>query len=298
MDILQHLAQRTVLFDGGLGSALIARGLPVGSGPERWNLERPEEVREVHRAYFEAGAEVVQTNTFGCNLVKLESEGLGDQEEEINAAGAEMAVAIRPRDRFVCGDMGPTGKLLKPHGELDPAAVEDAYARQALMLLGGGVDFLAVETIFQLAEAEAALRGIRQVSDGPVLVSLTFERKKRGFFTIMGETPAMVAETLGELGVDVLGANCTLTTGDMVALAEEFRQVTRLPLVMQPNAGQPRASADGGPPTYEFDRNDFLENMMRMADIGINGLGGCCGTDPGLIADLRQRLDQRQGGGR
>jgi 5-methyltetrahydrofolate--homocysteine methyltransferase len=298
MNILELLAERTVLFDGGLGSALIARGLPTGAGPERWNLERPEEVREVHRAYFEAGADVVQTNTFGCNLVKLESEGLGDREEDINGLGAELAVGIRPRDRFVCGDMGPTGKLLTPHGALDPETAEEAYARQALLLLGGGVDFLAVETIFQLAEAEAALRGIRLVNEGPVLVSLTFERKKRGFFTIMGESPKQAAETLGELGVSILGANCTLTTGDMLALAEEFRQATDLPLVMQPNAGQPQASADGGPPSYEFHRDDFLDNMMRMADVGINGLGGCCGTDPGLIADLRQRLDQRQGGGR
>jgi 5-methyltetrahydrofolate--homocysteine methyltransferase len=192
--------------------------------------------------------------------------------------------------------MGPTGKLLKPHGDLDPKAAEDAYARQALLLLGGGVDLLAVETIFQLAEAEAALRGIRLVNDGPVLVSLTFERKKRGFFTIMGESPKQVAETLGRQGADILGANCTLTTEDMLALASEFRQATDLPLVMQPNAGQPRASADGGPPSYDYERNDFLENMMRMADAGINGLGGCCGTDPGLIADMRQRLDQRQGG--
>ncbi len=293
MNILEALAQRTVLFDGGLGSALIARGLPGGAGPERWNLERPEEVREMHRAYFEAGADVVQTNTFGCNLVKLESEGIGEREEEINAAGAELAVSIRPRDRFVSGDMGPTGKLLKPHGGLDPAAAEEAYARQALLLLGGGVDFLALETIFQLAEAEAALRGIRQVSEGPVLVSLTFERKKRGFFTIMGETPLQAAERLGELGVDILGANCTLTGDDMVALAEEFRGVTSLPLVMQPNAGQPRIPEDGGPPVYECDHEEYLANMMRMADAGINGLGGCCGTGPDLIAALRQRLDQR-----
>jgi methionine synthase I (cobalamin-dependent) len=293
MNIIETLAERIVLFDGGLGSALIARGLPPGAGPERWNLERPAEVREVHRAYFAAGADVVQTNTFGGNLVKLESEGLGDREEEINGAGADLAVSIRPRDRFVSGDMGPTGKLLKPHGELDPAAAQDAYARQALLLLGGGVDFLALETIFQLAEAEAALRGIRQVSDGPVLVSLTFERKKRGFFTIMGETPLQAAERLGELGADILGANCTLTGDDMVALAGAFRGVTSLPLVMQPNAGQPRIPVDGGPPVYDCDREDYLANMMRMADAGINGLGGCCGTGPDLIAALRQRLDQR-----
>jgi len=293
MNILETLGERTVLFDGGLGSVLIARGLPTGVGPERWNLERPEEVLEVHRAYFEAGADVVQTNTFGCNLVKLESEGLGDQEEQINAAGADLAVGIRPRDRFVSGDMGPTGKLLKPYGELDPSAAQDAYARQALMLLGGGVDFLAVETLFQLAEAEAALRGIRQVSDGPVLVSLTFERKKRGFFTIMGETPLQAAEALGQLGVDILGANCTLTGDDMVALAEEFRGVTSLPLVMQPNAGQPQIPDDGGPPVYQCDRGEYLANMVRMADTGINGLGGCCGTGPDLIAALRQRLNQR-----
>jgi 5-methyltetrahydrofolate--homocysteine methyltransferase len=298
MNILERMNQRTVLFDGGLGSALIARGLASGAGPERWNLEQPDEVRGVHRADFEAGADVVQTNTFGGNLVKLESDGLGDVEEEINGAGADLAVSIRPRDRFVSGDMGPTGKLLKPHGELDPAEAQEAYARQALILLGGGVDLLAVETLFQLAEAEAALRGIRQVNDGPVLVSLTFERKKRGFFTIMGETPRQAAERLGELGVDILGANCTLTGDDMLVLAEEFRGVTSLPLVMQPNAGQPQISGDGGPPVYECDQEEFLTNMMRMADAGINGLGGCCGTGPELIAAMRHRLDQRQGGGK
>lgn len=290
MDILEQLARRTVLFDGGIGSELIARGLPLGVGPERWNLERPDEVRAVHRAYFEAGADVVQTNTFGGNLVKLASDGLADREEEINAMGADLAVAIRPRDRFVSGDMGPTGKLLAPHGDLDPAEAEEAYARQALLLLGGGVDLLAVETVFQLAEAEAAVRGIRRVSEGPVLVSLTFERKKRGFFTIMGETPRQAVETLSGLGADIIGANCTLMPGDMRDLAEEMRTMTDLPLVMQPNAGQPVAGCDGSPPTYEFDRGAFLEAMRSMADLGINGVGGCCGTDPQLIADLRQCL--------
>ena len=295
MDILEQLAEHTVLFDGGLGSVLITRGLPAGAGPERWNLERPDEVRAVHQAYFDAGADVVQTNTFGCNLVKLQSEGLAEEEEEINAMGADLSVAIRPRDRFVSGDMGPTGKLLAPHGDLDSGEAEEAYARQALLLLGGGVDLLAVETVFQLAEAEAAVRGIRRVNEGPVLVSLTFERKKRGFFTIMGETPRQAAEALAGLGADILGANCTLTPGEMLDLAGEMRAATDLPLVMQPNAGQPVASAEGGPPTYDYDRDDFLETMVRMADLGINGIGGCCGTDPQLIADLRRHLDRREG---
>jgi len=296
MDVLEALKARTVLFDGGLGSALIARGLPAGTGPERWNIDRPDEVRAVHQAYFEAGADVVQTNTFGCNLVKLESEGIADLEEEINMMGADLAVAVRPRDRFVSGDMGPTGKLLIPHGDLDPGSAEEAYARQAILLLGGGVDLLALETIFQLDEAKAALRGMRQITEAPVMVSLTFERKQRGFFTIMGETPQQAAEALGEWGADIIGANCTLTGDDMVDLAGELRGVTDMPLVIQPNAGQPKVPGDGGPPVYEYDREEYLENMMRMADAGVNGLGGCCGTTPELIADLRLRLDQRQGG--
>jgi len=201
--IAARLGRGTVLLDGGMGSALITRGLDSGEGLERWNLERPDVVRDVHAAYLTAGSEVIQTNTFRGNAFALAAHGLAAEMERINRAGARIAREAVERissERWVAGNIGPSGRFLPPVGDASPMELEDVFAAQAAALDSGGVDYLSIETMPHLEEALCALRGALRATDLPVTVCLTFDRKKRGFFTIMGvDVPTAVAIFPGEL---------------------------------------------------------------------------------------------------
>jgi 5-methyltetrahydrofolate--homocysteine methyltransferase len=285
-----------LLLDGGLGSMLIAAGLPSGAPPDRWNLERPETVRRVHRDYVEAGSEAIHCNTFGSNPTRLARFGLADRCEEINRTG--VLLARQAGSAFLIGDMGPTGEYLPPIGQGDPELWREGFARQAKSLAEAGVDALHLETMSDLREALLALESSRQAAPGlPVLVSLTFERKKRGFFTVMGDPLCASLASLARAGAVAVGANCSVTCADMRVLAEEALRdgaLTKLsaPLVVQPNAGQPRLAA--GTVVYDGTAEEFAALMAPLA-AGVStrpvaALGGCCGTDPRFITALKLRL--------
>jgi len=180
----------TVLLDGGMGSALIARGLTGGGCSELWNVERPDDVLAVHAGYLAAGSVAIQTNTFGGSAPALAGHGLASEMEALNRAGAGIARrAVEEHGaggRIVAGNIGPSGRFLPPVGDADPAELTDAFAAQAAALADGGVDYVAIETMIDIEEALCALRGARRATDLPVTVCLTFEQRPRGFFTVMG----------------------------------------------------------------------------------------------------------------
>jgi 5-methyltetrahydrofolate--homocysteine methyltransferase len=290
--ILELAAARPVLLDGGLGSELMKRGLPQGATPELWNVEKPEILRALHREYFEAGSDAVSTNSFGASRIKLDALGLGARCVELNRAAAVNAAAVRPVGKFAGGSLGPTGKFLKPQGAFSPGEFEDAFAEQARALLDGGVDFLILETFFDLREALCALRGARRgASTIPVLATLTFNKNRRGFFTMMGDGLAASAAALEKDGASAVGANCTLTSEAMIDLARELRRSTALPIILQPNAGQPEMGADGRT-VYAQSPDRYAADMAEIAAAGANFLGGCCGTDPEFIRRLAARLNR------
>jgi methionine synthase I (cobalamin-dependent) len=286
-----------VLLDGGLGSSLIARGLPAGAAPDRWNLERPEEVLASHRAFVEAGSEVVHANTFGGNRVRLARAGLADRLVEVNTAAVRLA-----RDsgaRFVLADLGPTGEYLPPVGTGDAGRWAEVFREQVRALLDSGLDGFHIETMSDLREAAIALDEVRTLApDLPCLVSLTFARKKRGFFTVMGDPLVPTLRALAEAGAAAVGANCTLGSGDFRALAEEAL-VAGAPLVLQPNAGQPET--EGNRVIYRQDPEAFsadMENILAMPSAGggrIAAVGGCCGCDERFVAALRTGLSRIEG---
>ncbi len=276
------LHSRVILFDGGMGTELIRRGLPQGYCPELWNVERPGQVEEVHRRYFEAGSDVVTTNSFGGIPIKLAAHGLADRAFELNRAAAENAVRARPEKKFVAGSLGPTGKFLKPTGEFEEDDFENGFGLQAEALTQGGVDFLLVETMYDLREALCALRGARSRSPLPVFVTMTFNRTPRGFFTLMGNSVRQCLLELEQNGVPVVGTNCTLDSGEMVDLVGEMREETSLPILAQPNAGQPAANSDGKV-TYSQNADDYVRHIPRIIQSGANIIGGCCGTNPDYI---------------
>jgi 5-methyltetrahydrofolate--homocysteine methyltransferase len=278
-----------LLLDGGMGSALIARGLERGEPPELWNLEHRDRVADVHRTFVAAGSDAVQTNTFGATPIRLEHWGLASRAGEINRAA--VVLARQSGARFVIGDIGPTGEYLPPVGHGDEARWREAFEAQAAALADAGVDAFHVETMSDVREAKVAILAARSAAPGvPVLASITFERKKRGFFSVMGDPLVAALRALSEAGASVVGANCSVTSEQMLALVEEAVHAVEAPLVIQPNAGSPELEADGSL-RYAQLPEQFAEHMAAIAQRGVRVLGGCCGTSARFIQALRRRLE-------
>lgn len=286
--ILELAKKKTVIFDGAMGTMLMGAGLKAGESPELWNLEKSEMITTIHRRYYDAGADVVHTNTFGGNPVKLADKGLSDRMETINVAAAQLAREACPDGKLVAGDLGPTGKLIKPLGDLALEEAEDAFFNQVQALLKGGVDLISIETMFSLEEALAALRAAKRLGNVPVIAALTFNRTKKGFFTVMGEGVPQVVSALEEGGADVVGTNCTLGSKDMIDLTAEIRATTTKPLLVQPNAGKPVTRK--GVTSYLQSPMEFAEHGKRIRNAGADMIGGCCGTDHEFIGALARTL--------
>lgn len=283
------LKARVILLDGAMGTELLRAGLERGVCPELWNLDRPEIVREIHRRYFAAGSDAVLTNSFGGNRIKLSSYGLEERCFELNFAAARLAVSLKGAGNYVGGSIGPTGKFLKPQGDFEEHDFEEAFAVQAEALSAGRVDFLLIETMYDLREALCALRAARGASSLPVFVTMTFTRTPRGYFTVMGDKVQDCVEKLEANGAQALGANCTLDSRDMVELIPEIRRETRLPVIAQPNAGRPLVGAGDGV-TYSQGIDDFIRHIPELIAEGVNIIGGCCGTNPDYIRQMARMV--------
>jgi len=287
--ILDAASRRVILFDGGLGTELIRNGLPQGVAPESWNIERPEVIRAIHQSYFDAGADVVTSNSFGGSGIKLASYGLEGRTFDLNQAAAALALSARPAGRFIAGSIGPTGKFLKPQGEYEPKDFEQAFSVQAQALAMGGADLIIIETMYDLREALCALRAARSVTPLPVFVTLTFNRSPRGFFTLMGDSVAKCVKALEENGASALGTNCTLDSEAMADLVKEFSAHASLPIIAQPNAGQPTVSANDAV-VYSQGVEEYVAALPRLVANGARFVGGCCGTNPATTKRMAEVL--------
>jgi methionine synthase I (cobalamin-dependent) len=287
-DILALVRERTVVLDGAMGTMLMVEGLGGGEVPEAWNLDKPHVIQSIHRRYFEAGADVVLTNTFGGNRLKLEKKKKDREVLRINTRAAELARAVAPPGKFVAGDIGPSGELIAPVGSYSSQELEEVFEEQAHGLMTGGVDLIIIETMFSLQEALTALKGARRAGDGPVFVCITYERKGDMFVTMMGETPEDCVKTLEQEGADGIGANCTIKSDDMIPLAAILRSLTNLPVVVEPNAGAPRIK--DGITVYTQKPDEFADDVEVMVRHGVNMVGGCCGTTPEFISAIHARL--------
>jgi 5-methyltetrahydrofolate--homocysteine methyltransferase len=280
---------RPVLLDGAMGTALMKRGLPPGAPGEIWNLENPDAVKAVHAGYIRAGSDVVQTNTFGGTTLRLAGHGLESRFEEINREAVRVAREAAG-DRLVAGNLGPSGLFMPPVGKADPAALEAAYLAQAEVLAKAGVQAITIETMLDLEEALLALRGARQGAPGlPVSVCMIFEKKKRGFFSPMGNRPAEAAMRLADEGADLVGANCSMGSKEMLEMAVDLIAAVKIPVVMKPNAGLPETK--GTQVVYRQEPDDFAGDLLAMVKMGARVVGGCCGTDERFIGALRRGLD-------
>jgi 5-methyltetrahydrofolate--homocysteine methyltransferase len=278
-----------VLGDGGLGTLLFERGLQPGQCPEALVLEQPETLAEIAALYLEAGAEVLTTDTFGGSPLKLRPHELDRKTEAINRRAVEIVREVAEDRALVAGSVGPSGAILKPYGEAEEDDLFASFERQIRALYAAGVDAIYVETMSDLREARLAVRAAKRTAPGlPVAATMTFEPTPRGFFTIMGHTIEQAARELEEAGADVIGSNCGIGIDPMLEIAAEFRRHTRLPVMVQANAGLPELR--GGQAVYPETPEFMAERVPKLVELGVAVIGGCCGTTPDHIRAMREAL--------
>ena len=278
--------------DGATGTYLQAHGLEPGGCPEEFNLSHPEVVRGMAQAYFGAGSEMVLTNSFGANRFMLGKYGHGDKIAEVNRLAAEHARSQAPQGGFVIGSVGPTGEFLEPLGEVTEEEMLAAFVEQVTALEAGGADGVVIETMTAVEEARLAIRATREHTKLAVLSTMVFDKGPRGFFTMMGVTPERSVKELIEAGADVVGTNCGNGSDLMVELARDLRQTTDAPLLVHSNAGIP--SMIRGEIVYPETPDYMAERFNELADLGINIIGGCCGTGPEHIRVFAESLRARR----
>jgi len=288
MTVIEQMKKNGLLLDGAMGSMLMLKGMPGGYSSELMNIEKPDIVLEIHQAYLAAGSDVITTNTFGGSRIKFKKANLDHLTEEVNRSAVKIARQAAGRDQFVAGDIGPMGDMLQPLGLIGVDEATETFSEQARFLSDAGVDLFIVETMFDVNECRAAIRGIRAVSDLPILATLTFEKNPMGFATIMGNGVVESMQILIENGAAAVGANCSIGSDHMVRLAEEIRDCVKTPVVIQPNAGIPEVK--NGQLSYPEDPSYYLENIKAIKALGVEIVGGCCGTTPDYIRAIKNIL--------
>jgi len=291
--LAQRLREGLFFLDGAMGTQLFARGVRQGQCVERLNVEQPQIVAEVHRAYLEAGCDAVLTNTFGGNSLSLRRHRVDARTEKLNEAGARLARREAGPDRYVLGDIGPCGDFLEPIGTLKTEDLKAAFVRQVRGLLDGGVDGFLIETMTALEEIEVVIEAVRSIcADLPILVSLAFDPAKESFRTMMGVSPQQAVGRLAGLGISAVGFNCgTLDMDSYVRLAQEFAGALSgkgLLLLAEPNAGKPRL--EGERAVYDLAPEEFARGLERIHQAGAVIVGGCCGTSPEHLAAAVKHL--------
>ncbi len=292
-------AGELLVFDGGYGTALFEAGLANGACPELWNDTHGDVVRGIHAGYFAAGADLVETNTFGATRLKLNEYGIGDRNRELNEKGAWLARSVCPPGRYVAGSIGPTSRLpaeYEPLGDTTDEEYVATFREQAEALAEGGVDIFAVETMMFPQEAVAAIRACKAATDRPVMATMFFQYEDLHDRdrTMWGESPADVARNLVAAGADIVGMNCGRGPDRAISIIREMRAATSVLLVAYPNAGLPITSGDRT--TYELGPEAMAKEYPALLDAGCSIVGGCCGSGPEhvrLIAEVVRSRRQR-----
>ena len=288
IDLRERLGKEWLFFDGGMGTLLQEKGLKGGELPERWNLTHPEIIRDLHIRYLEAGADIFNANTFGLNSLKFPGEVQTLAEAAINNAKEAREKANRP-DAYIAIDIGPTGKLLEPLGDLSFDRAVELFAEVIRAGAAAGGDLVLIETMSDTYEAKAAVLAAKENTDLPVIVTCVFDEKGK---MLTGGTVDSAVAMLEGLGVDALGINCSLGPEQMFPLAKRMAWRASVPVVINPNAGLPRN--EGGRTVYDVGPEEFAEAMGKIAGLGVQALGGCCGTTPEHIRRMIETvLDKR-----
>ncbi|MBI5177642.1 MAG: homocysteine S-methyltransferase family protein [Nitrospinae bacterium] len=279
MNFKERLRKEIMIIDGSMGALLQGEGLPSGYAPDLWNLEKPDVIANVHKRYADAGAQIVITNTFGASTPRLEEYGRQADLKAINRAAVEIARRGAGGKALVAGGMGPSGKLIFPMGEVSFEEAVGIFRQQAQALVEGGADLLIIETMFDLMEMKAAVVACNEVRKNvPLIASMTFTAD---CVTDTGTSPEAFAAVMEGLGVDVVGVNCSTGPAEMLAVVRRLAAATALPIMVEPNAGLP--VLEGGVTRFKAPMDEIASFAPKFAELGVNIIGGCCGTRPEYI---------------
>ena len=277
---------RPLLLDGATGSNLMKRGMPRGVCTELWIDAHPEILLDLQREYVAAGSDIIYAPTFSANRHTLQREGLGDQVSDLNRRLVALSRQAAGGKTLVAGDMTTTGVPLEPNGPMEYNRLHEIYREQAAALAEGGADLIVIETMLGIDETAVALEAAREVCDLPVLCSLTVQSDGSAYF---GGNCVDAVEELQELGASAAGVNCSCGPEQLVSLVRNMKAVARIPLLVKPNAGMP-AISDDGEAVYPMTAAEFASHMRVLLEAGANLIGGCCGTTPEFIAEMKREL--------
>jgi len=282
------LGRRILLIDGAMGTLLMEAGVKPKECFDLQNLKKPDLIESIHKKYVLAGADIIETNTFGANRIKLKDYGAENKVSEINTKAVSLAKSAAGKNALVCGSIGPLGKLLKPFGEISFDEAAEIFMEQAKAMEDAGADCVSVETISDLQEMRAAVTGIKSTTKLPVISSLTYDENG---LTVFGTPPEAAVVVLEALGVDVISANCSTGPEGVLKISNKLLASSRKPIMVMPNAGMPVIENDKA--VYKMTPKKFTEYALKFYEQGVSIIGGCCGTTPAhirLFVSERNRL--------
>ncbi|NSW75662.1 MAG: homocysteine S-methyltransferase family protein [Candidatus Atribacteria bacterium] len=286
------LSQKVLIFDGAMGTRLQKKGLPAGYPPEEWNLSHPEIVREIHQSYVDAGADLIQTNTFGANRLRLQKYNLAEKIRDINRQAVSIARSTLKPGVVLLASIGPLGEFLEPFGDLTHQKARDTFQEQVEILREAGIEFFHLETFNSSQEAMLAFEAVHETG-GKAMVSFTFDRRGNKFATLLGETPESLVSTFSTLPILSLGANCGTGMKEMIAIMAEYRKHhPHLFLSAKPNAGVPQLR--GETVVYTETPEDFARGAIDLLALNVQIIGGCCGTDERYIKALKDATEKER----
>jgi len=291
--ILDVIKTRTIFADGAMGTELLERGLMLGESCERFLPYFSEIITDIHKSYFDAGVDVVHTNTYGATRISL-GDKLKGKIELINARQVELAKNVCPKDGYVAGNIGPNAAVLeKDGGEYTLEMFHEAFDEQVKGLLSGKVDLFSIETMYYLDEAIQAIKAVKEQCELPIIASMTFDKLAEGYRTPVDNEPVKVCiEKLEKTGAEIVGCGCTLDSFEMIGLAKEIKAVAKKPVIIQPTAGSPLTVA--GKNLYPKSPELFAKDMLEIYKLNVEVLGGCCGTNSKHIEQMIKTIKSKK----
>ena len=289
IDFKDYLQNHIVILDGGMGSLLQARGLQPGDMPERWNLSHADDIIDIQKGYYDSGSNVVNTNTFGANLLHFDEAELTQIiQAAVSNAKKARELSSSDKEKFIALDIGPTGRLLKPMGDLDFEEAVSIFAKTVQIGVSCGVDLIMIETMNDSYETKAALLAAKENSGLPVIVSNAYSENGK---LMTGASPAAMVAMLEGMGADAIGVNCSFGPNKLAPIVREYLQFASVPVILKPNAGLPHS--EGGCTVYDILPEDFAAITSDLVEEGVRVAGGCCGTTPEYIKSLCERIEKK-----
>ena len=290
MDLIDYIKSNILLLDGAMGTMLQQNGLNIGENTEVFGFENPDKVMQIHKSYLDAGANVITTNTFGANEIRLEKTKYSVEEivdSAVKLAKKAVEECDKTKPRFVALSLGPTGEMLEPIGILSIEKTYEIFKRQAIQGEKSGADLAIIETMIDLSEAKAAVLAVKENTNLPIFCTMTFDENGRSF---TGCTPENMVETLEGLGVDAIGVNCSLGPNQLLPIVKRMVKIAKVPIIVQPNAGLPQIIENKA--IYNINSDEFYKYVEKFIELGVSIIGGCCGTTPKYIKKISDNINK------